>query len=341
MAQLRKGGQTLPAHLACLRGNSWGGAGQTAVPLHLDLCAAGRGHRGTWAQGAKGGCIKRGDATCGPSDLPSGKGPPFAHKRGRGSKGWCGGLHSESLGARVKGVVWRSALRVIGGKGQRGGVEVHTPSHWGQGSKGETAYLSRIALAPLLGCQGRVAQIPHVEDGEMPAHVSSRRHTRHTPACFATPVVHDRLHGNGHVTGAVLPSIQPSCPPPSYPKRPCSCTHSTHGEWGRGRGKHRANGRGLRADTVSAPPPHRTSPFTCKGIGGMNSTCGREECPLSPRSIHDTERGGHENGPVRVRGRGEGRVQGMYQSRRHVFLAVLATRSCDVREGTARPGFCG
>ena len=232
-------------------------------------------------------------------------------------------------------------LHISRGGGQRGGVEVCTLSHRGQGSKGETVYLSRIALAPLLGCQGRVARIPHVEDGEMPAHVSSRRHTRHTPACFATPVVHDHLHGNGHATGAVLPSIQPSCPPPSYPKRPCSCMHSTHGEWGRGRGKHQANGRGLRADTVSAPPPHRTSPFTCKGIGGMNSTCGREECPLSPRSIHDTERGGRENGLVRVRGRGEGRVQGTYQSRRHVFLTVLATRSRDVREGTARPGFCG
>ena len=67
---------------------------------------------------------------------------------------------------------------------------------------------------------------------------------------------------------------------------------------------------------------------------------GREECPLSPRSIHDTERGGRENGLVRVRGRGEGGVQGMYQARRRVFFAVLATRSRDVREGTARPGFC-
>ena len=94
-------------------------------------------------------------------------------------------------------------------------------------------------------------------------------------------------------------------------------------------------------DTVSAPPPHRASPFPCKGIGGANGTRGREECPLSPHSIHDTERGGRENGLVRVRGRGEGRVQGTYQSRRHVFLTVLATRSRDVREGTARPGFCG
>ena len=51
----------------------------------------------------KGGASRGGDATCGPSDLPSGKGPPFAHKQGQGSKGWCGGLHSESLGARVKG----------------------------------------------------------------------------------------------------------------------------------------------------------------------------------------------------------------------------------------------
>ena len=90
---------------------------------------------------------------------------------------------------------------------------------------------------------------------------------------------------------SALPSIQPSCPPPSYPKRPCSRMHSTHGEWGRGRGNHRANGSGLRADTVSAPPPRRASLFTCKGIGGVNGTRGREECPLSPRSIHDTERG--------------------------------------------------
>ena len=44
-------------------------------------------------------------------------------------------------------------------------------------------------------------------------------------------------------------------------------------------------------DTVSAPPPCHASLFTCKGIGGVNGMCGREECPLSPHSIHDTERG--------------------------------------------------
>ena len=72
--------------------HSQGGAGQITVPLHPGLCAAGRGHQGMQEQGAKGGCVKRGDAMCGPSDLPSGKGPLFAHKWGWGSKGWCGAL---------------------------------------------------------------------------------------------------------------------------------------------------------------------------------------------------------------------------------------------------------
>ena len=44
-------------------------------------------------------------------------------------------------------------------------------------------------------------------------------------------------------------------------------------------------------DTVSAPPPCHASLFTCKGIEGVNGMCGREECPLSSHSIHDTERG--------------------------------------------------
>ena len=307
VAQLGKGGQTLPVHLACLRGAQSGWGRSDHCPSAPGLVRSWEGTPGYAGARCKSWHVKRGGCHVRTQDPPSGKGPPFAHKRGRRSKGWCGGLCSESSGARVKG---------------RDGVP----------------FVRRSGSS--LVRQGGVAQIPRAEDGETPAHVSSRRHTRHTPACFAAPVVRDHLHGNGCATGAVHPSIQPSCPPPSYPKHPCLHTHSTHGEWGRGRGNHRANGRGLHADTVSAPPPRHASPFTCKGIGGVNGTRGREECPLSPHSIHDTERGGRENGPVRVRGRGEEGVQGTYQARRRIFLAVLATRSCDVREGTARPGFC-
>ena len=90
-------------------GHSQGGAGQTTVPLHPDLCAAGRGRRGMRAQGAKAGTSRGGDATCGPRTRPVARDP---------------------------------RLHISGGGGQKGGVEVCALSHLGQGSKGETVLRS-------------------------------------------------------------------------------------------------------------------------------------------------------------------------------------------------------
>ena len=90
-------------------GHSQGGAGQTTVPLHPDLCAAGRGCRGMRVQGAKAGASRGGDAMCGPRTRPVARDP---------------------------------RLHISGGGGQKGGVEVCALSHLGQGSKGETVLRS-------------------------------------------------------------------------------------------------------------------------------------------------------------------------------------------------------
>ena len=262
---LGKGGRTLPAHLACLRGAQSGWGRSDHCPSAPWACARLGGDAGVRRRKVqKGGASRGGDATCGPSDTPSGKRPPFAHKWGWGSKGWCGALRSESSGARVKGrdgVPFAHRSGSLACAPRWGGAN---PTHGGWGNACPRIKQEAYQAYPSLLCRSCCAR------------------------SFARKRSRDR---GGTPLHSALPSIQPSCPPPSYPKHPCSRMHSTHGKWGRGRGNHRANGSGLCADTVSAPPPRRASLFTCKGIGGANGTRGREECPLSPRSVHDTERG--------------------------------------------------
>ena len=103
VAQLGKGGQTLPAHLACLRGAQSGWGRSDHCPSAPGLVRSWEGTPGYAGARCKSRRVKRGGCHVRTQDPPSGKGPPFAHKRGRRSKGWCGGLCSESSGARVKG----------------------------------------------------------------------------------------------------------------------------------------------------------------------------------------------------------------------------------------------
>ena len=117
VAQLGKGGRTLPAHLACLRGAQSGWGRSDRCPSAPGLVCGWEGTPGYAGARCKSRRVKRGDATCGPRTRPVARDP---------------------------------RLDISGGGGQKGGVEVCAPSHLGQGSKGETAYLSRVALAPRL-----------------------------------------------------------------------------------------------------------------------------------------------------------------------------------------------